>query len=173
MKEIIYNQDNLKDPDIEKRVVRARGLIINSQKEILMCYSHVLAHYEFPGGHLEENEDLIGGLKREIYEETGIKIANREIKPFMVIKYYTNNYYDSNQKHLIEIYYFIINTDKKYNIQKIRLTEREIKEEYKCLYLKTKELKDILVANKKANKQNNTMIDDMLLVWNEYLKNDI
>lgn len=39
-----------------------------------MCYSSGLQHYEFPSGHLKENETLESGLKREILEETGITI---------------------------------------------------------------------------------------------------
>ena len=170
MKKIIYNSDNLKDKDIEAVTIRTRGLIINSNDEILMCYSHGLSHYEFPGGHIEENEELLTGLKREIYEETGIKIVKKEITPFMVIKYYCKNYYGSNKNHLVEIYYYIIKTDKKYNPSKTKLTEREIKDKYECCYIKINELRSILIDNKKTNKQNNSMIDDMLLVWNEYIK---
>ena len=93
MKKIIYNSDNLKDKDIDEKTIRARGLIINSNNEILLCYSNGLSHYEFPGGHLEENETLLNGLKREVYEETGIRVINKEIKPFISIKYYCKNYH--------------------------------------------------------------------------------
>lgn len=170
MKKIIYNSDNLKDKDIDERTVRARGLIINSNNEILLCYSNGLSHYEFPGGHLEENETLLNGLKREVYEETGIRVINKEIKPFISIKYYCKNYHKTNKNRLVEIDYFIINTDKEYNLTKTKLTQREIEQKYECIYIKINELKQILLDNKKTTKENNSMLDDMLLVWDEYMK---
>ena len=170
MKEIIYNSDNLKDKDIDEKTIRARGLIINSNNEILLCYSNGLSHYEFPGGHLEENETLLNGLKREVYEETGIRVINKEIKPFISIKYYCKNYHKTNKNRLVEIDYFIINTDKEYNLTKTKLTQREIEQKYECIYIKINELKQILLDNKKTTKENNSMLDDMLLVWDEYMK---
>lgn len=58
----------------EEKTTRARAIAINSNKEILMCYSNGRNHYEFPWGHLESGENLIEGLKREILEKTGIEI---------------------------------------------------------------------------------------------------
>jgi len=169
MKGIIYNSDNLKDRDIDEKTIRARCLIINSNDEVLLCYSNGLSHYEFPGEHLEENETLLNGLKREIYEETGIKINNKEIKPFISIKYYCKNYHKTNKNRLIEIDYFIIKTDKKYNPNKTKLTKVEIEQKYEFIYIKINKLKDILLENKLTTKENNSSLDDMLLVWDEYL----
>ena len=171
MKEIIYNSDNLNDIDIDEITIRARGLIINSNDEILMCYSNGLNHYEFPGGHLENNEALLDGLKREIFEETGIELSLEEINPFMCIKYYCKNYHRTNKNRLVEIYYFIIETDKQYNPNKTKFTESEIEQNYECIYVKINELKDILLENKLTTKENNSTLDDMLLVWDEYLNN--
>ena len=61
------------------------------EQEVLLCYSNGLSHYEFPGGHLNENETLLEGLKREVLEETGIELENKDISPFYVIKYYYQN----------------------------------------------------------------------------------
>lgn len=171
VKEIIYNSDNLKDSDIDEITVRARGLIINSSNEILMCYSNGLSHYEFPGGHLEKNETIMDGLKREILEETGIEIDDLEIIPLMTIKYYCKNYHNSLKNRLAEINYLIIKTDKTYDNNKTSFTEAEIKENYECRYIKIDRLKDLLIDNKKTTKENNGALDDMLLVWDEYLNN--
>ena len=85
--EKVYNYDNLRDDEINERSVRARAILINSNDEVLMCYSNGLMHYEFPGGHLEEGESLEECLRREILEETGIEINPKEAKPFYSIKY--------------------------------------------------------------------------------------
>ena len=57
MKQIITNKYNLKDSDMTEIVKRVKILIINSKNEILLAYSH--NDYQFPGGHVEENETLI------------------------------------------------------------------------------------------------------------------
>ncbi len=71
--EKIYNTDNLSIKDIDEKTTRARAVIVNSNREVLMCYSNGRNHYEFPVGHLELGENLIEGLKRELLEETFIK----------------------------------------------------------------------------------------------------
>ena len=40
MKEIIINENNLKDSDIEKKVVRVKGLLINSSGQILLAHNN-------------------------------------------------------------------------------------------------------------------------------------
>lgn len=67
MKEVIYNYDNLKENEIDEIVIRCKGLIINNKNEIMLGYCHNT--YQFPGGHLEENETLLDCLKREVKEE--------------------------------------------------------------------------------------------------------
>ena len=56
MREIIINDDNLTDDDISEVVVRVKGLMINSKGKILLAHNNNT--YQFPGGHLEEGEDL-------------------------------------------------------------------------------------------------------------------
>lgn len=166
----IYNFDNLKLEEIDEKTTRARAILINSNKEVLMCYSNGLKHYEFPGGHLEKGETLEDGLKREILEETGIKIDKKEINPFYEIDYYCKNYHDSGKNRLVEIFYYIVNCDSVYEESKRRLDTNEIFQNYECQYIKINELKNILIENKKTTKENNSSLDDMILVWNEFLK---
>lgn len=104
--EKIYNYDNLTSDAIDETTTRARAIIINSNREVLMCYSNGLQHYEFPGGHLEKNETLEESLKREILEETGITIDLEKVKPFYTIKYYCKNYHNSGKNRLVEIFTF-------------------------------------------------------------------
>ena len=72
MKTIIFNDNNLTDNDIEMRVVRVKGLMLNSSGKILLAHNNNT--YQFPGGHLEDNEEKDTCLIREIKEETGIYI---------------------------------------------------------------------------------------------------
>lgn len=104
--EKIYNYDNLTSDAIDETTTRARAIIINSNREVLMCYSNGLQHYEFPGRYLEKNETLEEGLKRKILEETGITIDLEKVKPFYTIKYYCKNYHNSGKNRLVEIFTF-------------------------------------------------------------------
>ena len=80
MKEIIFNDNNLKESDFTEKVIRVKGLIINSDNKILIAHNNNT--YQFPGGHLEENENMDECIKREIKEETGIDVNINE-EPFL------------------------------------------------------------------------------------------
>ena len=142
--EKIYNTDNLSIKDIDEKTTRARAIIVNSNKEVLMCYSNGSNHYEFPGGHLEFGENLIEGLKRELLEETGIEIEKENATPFYSIKYYCKNYHGTGKNRLVEIYYFLVYTDLSYDVLKIKLDENEIYKNYECRYIGIEKLKNIL-----------------------------
>ena len=53
---------------------------------IFVLYSHNT--YQFPGGHVMENEELVHCLIREIEEETGMNLHSYSLTPFMKIVNY-------------------------------------------------------------------------------------
>jgi len=57
------------DPVIYERTA-ARGIILHNE-EILMIYTKRYNDYSFPGGGVDEGEDIKVGLIRELEEETG------------------------------------------------------------------------------------------------------
>jgi len=51
------------------------ALILNKKKEVLLIKSFKWkGHFYIPGGHVEEGERMTQALKREIYEEVGLKV---------------------------------------------------------------------------------------------------
>ncbi len=64
MKNIINNMYNLKEKEMTEVVKRVKALLINSKNEIMLGYSY--NEYQFPGGHVEDNESLVQTLNREI-----------------------------------------------------------------------------------------------------------
>lgn len=165
-----YNYDNITLDEIDEKTTRARAILINSNNEVLMCYSNGLQHYEFPGGHLEEGETLEDGLKREILEETGIILDSEKIDLFYAIKYFCKNYHDSGKNRLVEIYYYVVYCDRMYDDSKKHLDSNEVMQNYECQYINVKDLKNILIENKKTTKENNSALDDMILIWDAFLK---
>ena len=59
-------------------IVAAAGIVINDKGEILMVKTH-LDGWVFPGGQVENGENVIDGVKREVMEETGIDIDVGEV----------------------------------------------------------------------------------------------
>jgi len=49
------------------------AIILNKNK-ILLCHRRDMDMWNLPGGRLENNETLIEGLKREVFEETGLVV---------------------------------------------------------------------------------------------------
>ena len=125
MKEVIFNDDNLKEEDITEVVTRVKALLINDKDEVLLGYAHDL--YQFIGGHVEDNEDLNIALKREIKEETGIENDTNNIKPFMRHLGYYKDYPKENENRKIIIYYYKIHTNLKPNLSNTNYTEDEKK----------------------------------------------
>lgn len=88
------------------------GTILLKNNKILMvkeakkeCYSK----WSFPAGHLEENEDVFEGAKRETLEETGCSVELRKAFPillsnqYMMIHFLSDLKDDSSMYHKDEI----------------------------------------------------------------------
>lgn len=168
MKEILYNYDNLKLEDIDEVVTRTKGLIINSNNEITLGYSHKT--YQFPGGHLEEGETLEECLLREIEEETGIEIKDAKLKPFEKITYYNKNYHKSGKNRKNDIYYYIINTDANFDMNNSKLDEWEKDGNFTVKTCPIKNVEQVLIDSIPDNPINKVIVEEMLDIFKEYNK---
>ena len=166
MKEIVFNHDNLEESDIDEVVVRTKALLINDKDEITLGYSHKT--YQFPGGHLEENESLEECLIRELKEESGIELKEIKNKPFVKIVYYTKNYRNSGKNRKNEIYYYVIKTNKKYDLNNISLDEWEKDGNFTIKVIPLKDLNQILIDSIPDNPMNEIIVEEMLTVLDEY-----
>lgn len=132
MKEIIINDNNLIDNDIERVVVRVKGLIINSRGQILLAHNNNT--YQFPGGHMEEDETMDECIIREVKDETGIKLEVRE-KPFLCITTYDSNYFNTGRKVKNSIYYYRFFSDDVPNYEETHYDELELKSDFNLFYV--------------------------------------
>ncbi|MGF1748349.1 NUDIX hydrolase [Vibrio cionasavignyae] len=71
--------DHLDDKNIYHR--KATRAIAIDGEQILLLYTERYHDYSLPGGGLDEGEDVIAGMVRELEEETGAKNIHG-IKPF-------------------------------------------------------------------------------------------
>ncbi len=98
-----------------KIVVRARGIIINEGKLLVVKHPSNISYGVLPGGHLEWKEDIKECLLREIVEELGII-------PKIGRLLYINNYIEKETTQSIEFFFEIINSNDYINLENVERT---------------------------------------------------
>ena len=166
MKEIITNKYNLKEEEMTEIVKRVKVLLINSNSEILLGYSH--NEYQFPGGHVEDNEELIAAVNRELLEETGINLNIKDIKPFIKMSGYYKDWPELGKNRKIEIYYYEIKTDKKPNLNNTNYTEEEKEGNFKLTYIPLNKVEDELTKNANEYGDKKGIAKEMLEIFKIY-----
>ena len=168
MKEILYNYDNLSTQEIDEVVIRVKGLLINDNDEIILGYSN--NKYQFPGGHLEVLETLINCLKREIEEETGIVLTDEEPILFQKITHYSKNYYNRGLNRENIIYYYLVKTNKKVDLNNTKYDEIEKEGNFCIKIVKLDDIEKVLKDNCKKFSENKVIVEEMLEAIKEYYK---
>ena len=95
--------DHLDNKTVYKRNA-ARAIVLDGE-DILMLYTERYHDYTIPGGGLDEGEDVIAGMVRELEEETGAKNIHG-IKPFGIFEEFRPWYKDdADIMHMISYCY--------------------------------------------------------------------
>lgn len=165
MKQVFINNNNLSINDLDYEVIRVKGIVINHKNEVLL--EHNNNTFQFPGGHLEDSEDMESALLREIKEETGIDIDDIT-GPFMQIKSYVKNYFSGGKNVCSKIYYYRLYTDKLPNLDETKYDELEQQTDFGLYYVPLEDLEKFLqecLANGDINKE---ICNEMLLALEEY-----
>ncbi len=120
-----YNDDDLKDNEIDEVVTRVKAFLVSSKNNMIVGYTD--EGFQLIGGYVEGNQDLNTALANIIYNECGIALdAKDKIEPFYEIRYYNRDYKGSGINRLSDLIYFVVHTDKLPNYKKLKLTPREI-----------------------------------------------
>lgn len=91
--------------------VSARAIIINEKKEVLLIHSAFYDDVTFPGGGVDDGEELIDALKRECIEEVGAvidsykeycMITEKRADSNMEANIFTSCYYLCTYSHMVE-----------------------------------------------------------------------
>lgn len=122
-----YNDDDLKDNEIDEVITRVKAFIISSKNNMIV--GNDADGYQLIGGYVDAGEDIVQSLINIIYNESGILLDNKDtIEPFYEIRYYNKDYKGSGNNRLSDLIYFCVKTDKLPNYKKLKLTDREIAE---------------------------------------------
>ena len=165
MKEIVINDHQLTMDDIESKVVRVKGLILNSKGKILLAHNNNT--YQFPGGHKEDDEEMDDCVVREIKEETGISVEVTE-RPFLCIETYDHDYFGTGKKVLNSIYYYRFFTDEVPNFNETHYDELELATDFNLFYLSFSSLKDFLMEKADSNEMDPKIAREMIHVVDIY-----
>lgn len=166
MKHVIKNDLNIKKEDIAKEVTRIKALLINNENEILVGYSDNI--YQFIGGHLEDEETLIECLNREINEEVGINLNISNLKPFLLLEHYCNDFPSVDENINCKVYYYVIKTNHKPNLNKTNLTEEEKRTNFQFEYIKLDKLVETITNNFKRFNHAKLIGEEMIYAYNVY-----
>lgn len=166
MEQIIVNKDCIQEKEITEIVKRVKAIIINSKNEILLGYSR--NDYQFLGGHVENGENLIESLKREISEESGISLNLDDVFPIILRKAYYKDYPQIGNNRKNEIYYYAIKTDKVPNLELTNLTDDEKDGNFKLEYIKLDDIEEVIIKNGDKNGDPHGIANEMLEVIKIY-----
>ena len=166
MKQIITNKYNLADSDMTEVVKRVKVLLMNSNDEVLLGYSH--NNYQFPGGHVEDGETLIETVNREVLEETGINLNVTDIEPFACAIGYYKDWPEEGKNRKIEIYYYEIKIDKKPNLENTSYTENEKEGNFELRYIPLSDVEKILRKNAEEYGDKKGIAREMIDLFEHY-----
>ena len=125
MVEIVkYNDDDLRDDEIDEVVTRVKAFVINSKNNMLVGFTD--EGFQLVEGYVPEGYDVVQGMVSILYNECGIELdAKDSIEPFYEVRYYNRDYKGSGMNRLSDLIYFLIKTDKLPNHKKLHLSEME------------------------------------------------
>lgn len=111
--------------------IAARAIVLKDDK-ILMLYTERYHDFTLPGGGVDQGEDLIQGLKRELVEETGAKNI-RNIREFGLYEEFRPWYKDNFEIMHMKSYCYLCDIDAQ--LGATSLEDYEIKNGMKALWI--------------------------------------
>jgi 8-oxo-dGTP pyrophosphatase MutT (NUDIX family) len=118
------------DTDVIYKRPSSRAIIIKDGK-IALVYSNKHNYYKFPGGGINESEDKINALIREVKEEVGLIVIKNSIKEYGEVKRIQKS--NLNQIFYQENYYYLCDVEN--DLMKQNLDEYEQDEEFILKYV--------------------------------------
>lgn len=165
MKNIVYNNDNLKRKDMNNIIKRAK-ILFEYNDEIVVCNCN--NNYFFLGGHVDNNETDYECLNRETKEEAGLDIDYSGLEPFVRIEYYNKDYPSKGINTLSIAHYYHKIYDINPNYKNTNLTKEEAEGNFKIEKINKNKIIDTLIKSLASSTRRGVTIDT-IDVLKEYL----
>ena len=109
-------------PDAKEAIrPSVRGILI-TEDQIAMAHSRKYHYYKFPGGGMEPGEDQLETLRREVEEETGIRIRPDSIREYGMVP---RREQEGDHVLVQDNYYYLCSGQPKLGTQKLDPYEEE------------------------------------------------
>lgn len=120
-----------------------RGIILKEGRLAMQCSRD--GEYKIPGGGVEEGEDFLQALVREIHEETGLHVIENEVYELGEILEIRKDIFEEKKKYVCHsiFYYCKVGTEQ----DELRLTPSEIKKGYALKWATPEEIYQRNVLN--------------------------
>lgn len=151
---LILNDENLQLDEINEFNSKVRAILIDNENRVLVAnYGGV---FLFPGGSIDDGENIAEAIIRELQEETGTSYEIGDLTFLTQLDFFQKNYVKrdgTKANRLIRTYYFIAQS-KPVALQLRKLTEKEKKDGFKLEIVPIGELKKLVLENKNSNPRN-------------------
>lgn len=172
MELIMFNEDGLKDNEIDKLVRKVRAFVVNEEtRQVLLV--HYAGLYMLPGGSIEEGESEQEALEREIVEESGIVVSEDQTMPFLMMSSYDKNYFDRKDgviNRLTQTIFFKVVTNQGINEEKKKLSESEVEKKQTIEFVDIDTMRELIETNPSDNPKRKQFDREILMALDEFLK---
>lgn len=167
---LVINDENLQINEIDEFNSKVRAILIDEENKALIAnYGGVIL---FPGGSIDDKENINQAIIRELHEETGTTYEETELTFLTQLDFFQRNYTKRNgikKNRLIKTYYFC-GTYKTMDLQVPCLTEKEKKDGFKLELVPLNELEKIILENFNDNPRNAYFQKEMIEITKLYCK---
>ena len=168
MIEIVKNINSIKEEEVNNVVTRVKALIVTSDNNILL--GHSFCEYQFPGGHVENNEALLPALKRELLEETGLIFDTENLEVFASLTKYFKDYPSEDVNTKLVIYYYVVKDDRIPILANTNYTEEEVDGNFSLRYVPLNIVKCVISDNIKMCGDGEGIASEMLEILDYFVK---
>ena len=126
------------------------------------------SNYEIMLADTESMYNLQPEKDRSKFLPFGLTIHKEELVPFMMIKHLSKNYSNSGKNRCNDIYYYVVKTNEKININNTNYTDYEKNGDFKLEYVKINDVEEKLIDNSNKYPTSKGITYEMLQVLYEY-----
>lgn len=134
----------------------AKGIICRDGKYAMQLGDN--GEYKIPGGGLEEGEDYVDALCREVAEETGLVVDRSSVRLWGEVREIRRDIYDAHRKYIKHTMIFFCDVGE--GRVKLKMTESEIKRGFRPVW---ESLEKIISGNRKNIREEWRLRDTRIL----------